>query len=206
MNKTILRLAWILIGVGTVISLYFAYSTYSDGFTFRGDAKIDFPITGQFGDFVGGVVGTVFALAGTLLIYLSFKEQTSQNVKEGFENTFFELVSIHRDNVNQLTYTKFDNGELRTSETRKVFRLIFSEFLECYREVRKFSNSKNPDDYILPKYKVKLQEMCRLPQKQYVLKVDKLINFKNVKHEKESIHPPRLPIMNRHSFGSRFTG
>ena len=30
---------------------------------------------------------------------------------------------------------------------------------------------------------------CRLPQKQYVLKVDKLINFKNVKHEKESIHP-----------------
>ena len=47
MNKTILRLAWILIGVGTVISLYFAYSTYSDGFTFRGDAKIDFPKQGN---------------------------------------------------------------------------------------------------------------------------------------------------------------
>jgi hypothetical protein len=29
---------------------------------------------------------------------------------------------------------------------------------------------------------------CRLPQKQYVLKVDKSLNFKNVKHEKESIH------------------
>lgn len=159
MNKTVLRLAWILIGVGTIISIYFAFSTYSDGFTFRGDTKIDFPTTGQFGDFLGGVVGTVFALAGTLLIYLSFKEQTSQNVKEGFENTFFELVSIHRDNVNQLSYTKYDNGELRVAETRKVFRLIFSEFLECYREVRKFSNSKNPDDYILPKYKIKLQEV-----------------------------------------------
>ena len=30
---------------------------------------------------------------------------------------------------------------------------------------------------------------CKLPQKQYVLKVAKLVNFKNVKHEKESIHP-----------------
>ena len=28
---------------------------------------------------------------------------------------------------------------------------------------------------------------CRLPQKQYVLKVDKSLNFKTVKHEKESI-------------------
>jgi hypothetical protein len=32
-----------------------------------------------------------------------------------------------------------------------------------------------------------IQEYCRLPQKQYVLKVDKSLNFKNVKHEKESI-------------------
>ncbi|HEY8689738.1 MAG TPA: hypothetical protein VIM07_10935 [Chitinophagaceae bacterium] len=28
---------------------------------------------------------------------------------------------------------------------------------------------------------------CKLPQKQYVLKVDKISNFKNVKHEKEHI-------------------
>jgi hypothetical protein len=159
MNKTVLRLSWALIGIGTIISIYFTLSAYCEGFTISGDAKIDFLTTGQFGDFLGGVVGTFFALAGTLLIYLTFKEQTSQNVKEGFENTFFELVSIHRDNVNQLSYTKFDNGELREAETRKVFRLIFSEFLECYREVRKFSNSKNPDDYILHKYKIKLQKV-----------------------------------------------
>ena len=32
-----------------------------------------------------------------------------------------------------------------------------------------------------------LQSFCKLPQKQYVLKVDKSLNFKNVKHEKEQI-------------------
>ena len=31
--------------------------------------------------------------------------------------------------------------------------------------------------------------ICKLPQKQYVLKVVRFINFKNVKDEKKSIHP-----------------
>ncbi len=31
------------------------------------------------------------------------------------------------------------------------------------------------------------ESLCKLPQKQYVLKVDKSLNFKNVKHEKKSI-------------------
>lgn len=159
MNKNILRLSWILIIIGGIISIYFIFSTKSDGFSFIGNEKIDFQTTGQFGDFIGGVVGTLFALAGTLLIYLSFKEQTTQNIKEGFETTFFELVNIHRDNVNQLNYTKFDNGSLRVAEHRKVFRQIFVEFLECFREVKKFSNSKKVEDYILPKHKLKLQEI-----------------------------------------------
>jgi hypothetical protein len=32
-------------------------------------------------------------------------------------------------------------------------------------------------------------QVCKLPQKQYVLKVDKLFNFKNEKDEKKSIYP-----------------
>ncbi len=32
-------------------------------------------------------------------------------------------------------------------------------------------------------------QKCKLPQKQYVLEVDKVFIFKNVKNEKESIYP-----------------
>lgn len=161
MNKLIQIISWILLIIGGIISLYFTWSAYCDNYIFWGSSKIDFEKTGQLGDFLGGVVGTVFALAGTFLIYLSFKEQTRQNNREGFETTFFELVNLHRENVNQINYTKFDNGELRKAEHRKVFRLIFQEFLECFREVKKFSNSKNVDDYLLTKHKQKLEAIIK---------------------------------------------
>ncbi|WP_348800578.1 putative phage abortive infection protein [Flavobacterium adhaerens] len=99
------------------------------------------------------MVGTVFALAGTILIFLSFNEQTKQNKREAFEATFFEMINLQRENVNQMNYTKFEVNSLEKAEHRKVFRIIFKEFLECYREVKKFSNSKNIDDYLLRKEK-----------------------------------------------------
>ncbi|TDB63309.1 putative phage abortive infection protein [Arundinibacter roseus] len=161
MNKLIIRISWILIILGGLISFIFIYYTKTDGYVFWGNEKIDFATTGQFGDFLGGVVGTAFSLAGTFLIYLSFKEQTTSNKKEGFETTFFELVNLHRENVNQINYTKYDNGTLRKAEHRKVFRLIFQEFLECFKEVKKFSNSKNIEDYIKPKYNLTLKEIIK---------------------------------------------
>jgi hypothetical protein len=152
----ILKISWSLLLLGLIISVYFTWETSSDGFWFYGNL-IDFTTTGQFGDFMGGVVGTVFALAGTLLIYLSFKEQTKQNEREAFESAFFEMVNLHRENVNQMNYKKSNGIELETALHRRVFRVIFKEFLECYREVKKFSNSKNVDDYVLPKYQEKLK-------------------------------------------------
>ncbi|OXB23204.1 hypothetical protein B0A80_12050 [Flavobacterium tructae] len=156
MNKKIVNFAWLLVLAGVLILIGMFIKSYSDGFRII-NADIDFTTTGQFGDYIGGVVGTFFALAGTLLIFLTFKEQVKQNKIEGFESTFFEMVNLHRENVNQMNYTKLDSGVMATAHHRKVFRLIFREFLECYREVKKFSNSKNIDDYILPKYKRKLQ-------------------------------------------------
>lgn len=163
MNKIIQFLAWFFIIVGGLISVYFFVSTSIDGYWIWGSNKTDFPTTGQFGDFVGGVVGTIFALAGTLLIFLSFYEQTKQNKREAFEAAFFEMVHLHRENIGEMNYTKFDvnSGKMQLSENRKVFRVIFREFLDCYREVRRFSNSKSVDDYILPRHKEHLEKIIK---------------------------------------------
>lgn len=152
MNSKILKLAWILIGIGVIILIYFCIITKVNNFWIWGE-KINFEVTGQFGDFIGGVVGTVFALAGTILIFLTFKEQIKQNKKEGFESTFFEMINLQRENVNQMNYTKWEVDSLEKAEHRKVFRIIFKEFLECFREVKKFSNSKDIDYYLLRKEK-----------------------------------------------------
>src|SRR5436189_222325 len=147
MRKAVLILAWTLLILGGLISVYFVFSTKLDGFTIWGSEKTEYSITGQFGDFIGGVVGTIFALSGTLLIYLTFNEQAKYNKREGFESAFFEMVRLYRQNVSEMTYEKFIGAKTDTAENRKVFIYIFHEFLECFREVRKFSNSRNPNDY-----------------------------------------------------------
>lgn len=139
--------------LGSVIFLYFLGKASSDGYTFSFASITNYEVTGQFGDFIGGVVGTLFALTGTLLIYLTFQEQSRENKRIAFESLFFEMVKLHRDNVSEMRYQKPDrDGNATVYENRQVFRAIYQEFIDCYREVKKFSNSKDPRDYFNPKY------------------------------------------------------
>ena len=159
MTKTIERLAWVFLILGIVILSYFLLKSSLDGFGIGLKTETDYEITGQFGDFVGGLIGTFFALAGTLLIYLSFREQTKENKRNAFESSFFEMMRIYRDNINELRYRKYKGDDYIIYENRQVIREIFEEFIECYREVRKFSNSKNVDDYLTLKYAAKLKKI-----------------------------------------------
>ncbi|UPT71564.1 MAG: putative phage abortive infection protein [Flavobacterium sp. JAD_PAG50586_2] len=130
---------------------------------------------GIIGDTVGGILNPIFAVPATILTFLAFwvqykaneqqkldlKDQRIRELIGRFEDRFFEMINIHRENVNQINYTKYDaeNGKMSTSENRKVYKLIFQEFNECLFEVRRFSNSVNPYDYLHPVHKLKLQSL-----------------------------------------------
>jgi hypothetical protein len=146
----ILSVAFVIIGLVTL--LYFLGKSAIDGYSVSLDTRTNFEVTGQFGDFVGGVIGTFFALTGTFLIFLTFQEQAKENKRAAFESVFFEMIRLHRENVSELRYKKILSNEDERYENRQVMRVIFQEFIECYTEVKKFSNSKNPHDYITPKY------------------------------------------------------
>jgi hypothetical protein len=44
---------------------------------------------GTFGDYIGGVLGTLFNMLGVILIFLTFKRQEDYSHIERFETTFF---------------------------------------------------------------------------------------------------------------------
>ena len=157
MVKKVQIIAWIFTIIGCIIIILFLCKASLDGFSISFNIPTDYTSTGQFGDFIGGVVGTFFALAGTLLIFLSFLQQTKENKRTAFESSFFEMIRLHRENVSELRYHKFRKGEDHIYENRQVINLIFKEFIECYREVKKFSNSKQIEDYLTPKYIIKLK-------------------------------------------------
>ncbi|QXU43469.1 putative phage abortive infection protein [Pedobacter sp. D749] len=156
--KTLLLWASALLTVlGIGISVYFFYAL-SAPFEINGEGEWMMDVTGQVGDFIGGIVGTLFALTGTALIYLSFREQTTQNKREAFEAAFFEMLRLHRENVAEMRLSRSLSDHQELAENRKVFRLIYAEFMECYFEVKKFF--RKTDDYILPKYQAELKRIA----------------------------------------------
>jgi len=90
---------------------------FSDAF--KGDT-LNREFAAQFGDFVGGYVGTLFLLISVVLLFITFKTQRSSGQELSFETKYFELIKMHRDNVAEL--------QLQNAIGRKVFVLIMREF------------------------------------------------------------------------------
>jgi hypothetical protein len=96
---------------------------------------LDYTTTGQIGDTIGGIAGPVIALIASLLTFLAFwiqvkanKAQTTQFDKQDtdtkidrFENKFYELLKLHRENVAEINIAN-------TVHNRKAFVSMFKEF------------------------------------------------------------------------------
>ncbi len=59
---------------------------------------IDPQIFANYGALVGGVVGSLFSLAGVFLLIQNLSEQGQNFLREQIESRFFGLVAIHREN------------------------------------------------------------------------------------------------------------
>ncbi|AMP98971.1 hypothetical protein AY601_2070 [Pedobacter cryoconitis] len=107
---------------------------------------------GTMGDWTGGVTGSLFSLAGFLLLYLSFNKQAeSHNTQiknfqyDKIESRLFVLITLHRDNVNELSFSSYfrnDNKDglmnkaiMQTARHRKVFKTIVNQFKEAWSEL-----------------------------------------------------------------------
>ncbi|MBB6370558.1 putative phage abortive infection protein [Chryseobacterium shigense] len=137
--------------------------------------------TGYIGDTLGGITNPFINMAAVIITGLAFymqytanklqvrifkkqlvdtKEQFKQEQEnqrnevriQQFESQFYEMLKLHKDNVTELKYEQ--NGI--TYENREVLRQIFIDFIECYREVGKFSNSTKIEDYLSKNYRQKL--------------------------------------------------
>lgn len=125
MNRKITSLyigiAWVLLILGGIVAVWFLVlcnTKYSIGSDFN------FEETGQFGDYIGGVVGTVFALAGTILVFASFVQQQHRNTIESFEKNYFEMLRVHEDIVREMSY----NGK----HSRDIFTVAIDQLRRIY--------------------------------------------------------------------------
>ncbi|CAM3506771.1 putative phage abortive infection protein [Flavobacterium chungbukense] len=138
--------------------LYFLINTTINGYWIWGK-NLDFTVTGQFGDFIGGFLGTIINGAAFYFLYLTLNEQRKSSLKQSFETKIYELIHLHRENISELKYTKFYKTKIETSESRKVFRIIVQEFLECFHEVKRFTKMYPEIEIFKPNYKIELEKI-----------------------------------------------
>ena len=156
----ILLLAWICLITGVVVLFGFLFSVSDSGYSIFGKDGINFAVSGQFGDYFGGVVGTLFALAGTLFIILNFYEQKKQYRIEAFESKFYEMLSLHRKNVEDISFDCISGREAIMCLVEK-YEDFFLMTKTAFDEITSDSfSSENTDDIRL--YLVKNKEYTEL--------------------------------------------
>ena len=121
MNFLSLRFAKNLINAGIIVIaislvLLLPFRSYFSA------SPVDNELIGQFGDFIGGIAGSLWALAGVIMFYVALHEQ-----RKDFE-TNREILSAQLD--------EFKLQQVELAETRKVFK----EQSETLR-IQRFENS-----------------------------------------------------------------
>lgn len=119
---------------GVVLWRFFHYV----GIDYHCGNPIDMAATGQVGDFIGGVVGTIFAFIGTIFVFLTLRAQRQQMQKSHFDGVFETLLEQYRQSVSEMKVVHEDisiPGKKHKYEGRQVFLPILEDFNILYGEV-----------------------------------------------------------------------
>lgn len=116
-------------------------------FTQKSFLNIDFSKTGQIGDTIGGLIGPFVAIIAASLTFLAFwiqyranqiqiknfNEQRRDIKLERFQNKFFELLKIHKDNVEQIN-SIFKENYFRVciNDLKTIYQLTVKFYLDFY--------------------------------------------------------------------------
>ena len=99
---------------------------------FRATDTINTTSAGQLGDFVGGFIGTFFALVSVVLLIATLRNQRRSAQVLNFEAKYFELLRLHRDNVAEL--------EVQSITGRKLFVVLIRELRSALDVIRLVSD------------------------------------------------------------------
>jgi hypothetical protein len=115
----------------------------------------------ELGDFVGGITAPFLSVAAFILLYMTYKSQKQELIesrkilrkqsetleKQQFETTFFNLLNLHHEIVNNIdlvkgtgwvTYKKMGETEPTATELgRDCFKTFYKMFVDTYKHTPK---------------------------------------------------------------------
>lgn len=117
----------------------------------------------EYGDYFGGVMNPLIGLTAAFITFLAFYIQFVANRKithqfkiQQFESQFYEMIRLHKENVNEMEITQNEmerivsnSGVLlsylpksQSIKGREVFKILSNELEMAYRNVLKYVDHK----------------------------------------------------------------
>lgn len=145
----------LVFGAISVLVLPWAFTRTSSLPSFEG--------TGPIGDTINGIAGPFIALFAAILTFgafwvqfLSNKQQRKQFAEQGkdtarqrFENIFYELLKIHRDNVTEMNIEDSIRGKKAFTSLYYEFRYIYFVFAKHYFESKDYFSERKNENFEL---------------------------------------------------------
>lgn len=140
-------LGWTIVVLGIMGFVLFFRITIDKAY-FNTSWEIDPKLAADFGSFVGGFVGTIFSLTGTLVVAYTFEkqflrsnemfgEQNKLNRKSEAINNFFKMIDCYNTIVEEMKLSNQISGRLVFSQLRRIIkkRYNFIRKLSSFREM-----------------------------------------------------------------------
>lgn len=117
---------------------------------------------GIVGDTLGGILNPIFAVPATLLTFLAFwvQFQANQEVQkqfktQQFESQFYEMLRLHKENINEMKISGYDYNIAKTENS------ITEEIITTKSQVERFVEGRKVF-VMMVKEMVAIYEFCKL--------------------------------------------
>ncbi|NOR45284.1 MAG: hypothetical protein GQ534_06815, partial [Candidatus Delongbacteria bacterium] len=132
-----------------VLGLFLFFLVLFDEHFFHFSFKINLELANQFGTLIQGLVGTIFGIAGALLVAITFLHQSLINKKSQIENVFFRMLDYHRDNVRNIrikSYKDYAKKGVEKIEGGRAFVLFKLQIFDLLKVVQELNTDKIIDE------------------------------------------------------------
>jgi len=118
---------------------------------------LNFTEKGQIGDVIGGLMSPFIAISASILTFMAFyiqykanKEVQNQFKIQQFESQFYEMLRLHKENVNEMIIEGYTFHETqkstKTTSGRKIFVTMNTELKSCYNICKREFNRNKIED------------------------------------------------------------
>ena len=99
----------------------FFFIIFNESYHFGVSNIIDTGLASEFGDFFGGLIGTIFSILSVFLLIYTILHQNRESQKSALETNFFRMIDYHNQNINQLKVSNLDSNKNDIYEGRRAF-------------------------------------------------------------------------------------